>query len=274
MSPHKYLRKRIALPQEHGAWALYLSPLIVGYWAGGTWQITCLYLFVAATAGFLIRQPITAWAKVRSGRRPVTDMPAIRFWTLVYGAIGALHVTGLVLRGFGYLLYLAVPAVPVVAWHLWLIAHRAERRQVLIEVVGTGVLSLSAIAAMWVGVGHYDTLGWLLWLLMWVGGASAVIYTYLRLEQRTAGPLPSLRERLRMGRLALVFAGFNLLLVAAFVAGGAVSPWLLLPFAIQAAEVVRGTLHPATGHRPKQIGMRQLVVMVLFTAAFMWAWRQ
>ena len=274
MNPRKYLRKRIAVPQEHGAWALYLSPLIVGYWAGGRWHVACLYLFVAATAGFLIRQPITAWAKVGSGRRPVSDLPAIRFWILLYGAIGALHVTGLVLRGFGYLLYLAVPAVPVVAWHLWLIAHRAERRQLLIEVVGTGVLSLSAIAAMWVGVGHYSTLGWLLWLLMWVGGASAVIYTYLRLEQRTAGPIPSFGRRLRMGRVALTCAGTNLALAGGFALAGVVSPWLLLPFVIQAVEVIRGTLHPATGHRPKQIGIRQLIVMILFTVAFMWAWRQ
>ena len=44
--------------------------------------------------------------KVRSGRRPRDTLPAAWFWIAVYGAVGALHVLGLVLRGFGYVLYL------------------------------------------------------------------------------------------------------------------------------------------------------------------------
>ena len=269
MSQNKYLRRRIAVPAEHGSWALFLSPLLVGYVAGGRWTIACAYLLVAAMVGFMIRQPITALAKVRSGRRPETDLPAIRFWIVVYSVIGALHVYGLVLRGFGYLLYLAVPAVPVAAWHLWLIAHRAERRRLLVEIVGTGVLALSAIAALWVGVGKYSTMGWLLWMLMWTEGGTAVVYMYLRLEQRTAGPIPSLRERLRKGRSALITASVGLVLVLAFAIPGVVSYWLLLPFGIQAAESLRGTLMPATGLRPKIIGIRQLIVTVLFTVTFM-----
>jgi len=272
MSKNKYFRRMIALPSEHGSWALFLSPLSIGYVAGGRWTIACAYLFVAAMCGFLIRQPITMLAKVRAGRRPSTDLPAIYFWIVVYGVVGALHVFGLTLRGYGYLLWLAVPAVPVVVWHLWLIAHRAERRQLLIEIVGTGVLSLSAIAALWVGHGGYTTMGWLLWLLMWAEGAAAVLYTYLRLEQRTAGPIESLSRRLRMGRTALLAAGTNLLLVLGFAIAGVVSYWLLLPFAIQAAETVRGTLRPATGQRPKIIGIRQLIVTILFTVAFMITW--
>ena len=272
MSRPSYFRKRIALPQEHGSWALFLGPLLIGFWAGGQWRVASLYLIVAATAGFLIRQPLTAWIKVRAGRRPATDLPAIRFWIVAYGGIAALHVAGLVLRGFGYLLYLAVPALPVVAWHLWLIAHRAERRQLLVEVVGTGVLSLGAVAAMWVGVGAYDHHGWLLWLYMWAAGANSIIYTYLRLTQRTADAPRNTTARLRMAAPALVSAGCNLGLVVGFALLGASSWRLLVPFGIQAVECIWGMLHPASGARPKQIGMRQLLVTILFTLAFLWAW--
>jgi hypothetical protein len=272
MHVSSYFRKRFAIPNEHGSWALFLSPLLIGFVAGRGWNVACLYLIVAATAGFLIRQPIVAWTKVRSGRRPASDLPAIRFWFLLYAAIAGLHVGGLVLRGFGYLLWLAVPAVPVVVWHLWLIANRAERRQRLVEVVGTGVLSLSAIAAMWVGVGHYAHEGWLLWLLMWMAGAQSILYTYVRLDQRTAGPLPTRSARVGLARPALISSALNLLVVAGFAALAQV-PWaLLLPFAIQGAECLWGTAHPATGERPKRIGIRQLVVTVLFTAAFAWTW--
>ena len=77
---------------------------------------------------------------------------------------------------------------------------------------------------------------------------------------------------LRLGRGALVVAFGNLVVVAGFTVAGTVSPWLLVPFGIQAAETLWGTLHPATGVRPKVIGIRQLVVTVLFTVAFMLTW--
>ena len=122
-------RKQIALPQDHGSWVFILSPLLIGIFAGGTFSYVTINLFVAAMAAFLLRQPMTAIIKAYSGRRPRTDLPAARFWAGLYGVIASATLLGLIFEGFGYILYLAVPGVPVFAWHLWLVSKRAERRQ-------------------------------------------------------------------------------------------------------------------------------------------------
>jgi len=62
-------KRHVALPADHGSWVFLLSPLVIGLFAGGRWTTPCLYLIVAALAGFLIRQPLTLAVKVRSGRR-------------------------------------------------------------------------------------------------------------------------------------------------------------------------------------------------------------
>ena len=104
---HKYFRRNIAITNEHGSWVFFLSPLLIGIFAGENWSTPLFYLIIAALAGFLIRQPIAITVKVYSGRRPRRDLPASFFWITVYGVIGLTMVIGLVLRGFGYVLYLA-----------------------------------------------------------------------------------------------------------------------------------------------------------------------
>ena len=110
---------------------MFLGPLAIGIFAGGRWHTTVLYLAVAATCAFLVRQPITLVVKVHSGRRSRETLATAWFWVALYTAVGLLHVTGLVLRGFGYLLYLAAPGFLVFGWYLYLLSRRAERRQML-----------------------------------------------------------------------------------------------------------------------------------------------
>ena len=157
-----YLRKQIFLPQDHGSWVFIFSPLLIGLFAGGQFNQASLYLMIEAVFAFLIRQPITIAVKAYSGRRARTDLAAARFWIVVYGFVILTAIAGLILAGAGYILILAVPGIPVFAWHLWLVSRREERRQVNVEIIATGVLALAAPAAYWVGIGGYDSTGW--WL--------------------------------------------------------------------------------------------------------------
>ena len=155
-----YFQRHIAITNEHGSWVFLFSPLLIGIFAGGHWSTPLLYLILAALSAFLIRHPIVIAVKAYSGRRSRKDLPAARFWMVVYGVIGLLMVAGLVLRGFGYVLYLALPGAPVFGWHLWLVSRRAERRQAGVEIIASGVLALSAPAAYWVSIGAPDPVGW------------------------------------------------------------------------------------------------------------------
>jgi hypothetical protein len=269
----RFARRHVALPSDHGSWVFLLSPLIIGLFAGGRWTTPCAYLIVAALTGFLVRQPVTIAVKALCGRRSREDLPAAVFWTLLYTGIGSIHVVGLVLRGFGYLLYLAIPGMAVFAWYLWLVSRREERGQVVLEMLAIGVLALTAPAGYWVGLGRPDSMGWLLWLLTWAQSGASVVFVHLRISQRGAKDDMSLARRWRDGVPSLPLSGFNLVAVTAVCLAGVVPRWLFVPYAVQFAECVNGTLRPATGLKPKQIGRRQLLVSTVFTVLFVLAWR-
>lgn len=261
-------RKVVALPQEHGTWAFLLSPLFIGLAAGGRWTVETAMLVLGVLVAFFLRQPIVILVKVLSGRKPRTLFYPALFWIGVYGTLGLLILVWFWLRGMGYLLYLALPALAVFMWHLYLVHRRAERGQREVEIVASGALALAAPAALWVARGYPDPMGWLLWLLAWFQSAASIVYAYVRLEQRRWSRWPSLSARLRAGWRALLYTTFNVIAVAVLGFLGLVSPWLWLAYALQWGETVWGVLRPAVGWRPTRIGFRQLVVSGLFTLVF------
>lgn len=271
-------KKQIALPQDHGSWVFILSPLLVGIFAGGTFTYATFNLVVAAMSAFLMRQPLTVTVKALSGRRSASDLPAARFWVLVYGFISAAALLGLILEGFGYILYLAVPGAPVFAWHLWLVSKRAERRQAGVEVIATGVLALTAPAAYWIGVGGYNPNGWWLWLFCWLQSAASIVYAYLRLSQRELSPdqaqVKTRGDWLGMGNRALIYTSFNLLFSAISGFASLIPPLIFIPFLLQWLETVWGVVNPAIGWKPTRIGIRQLIVSIIWTILFIVFWSQ
>ncbi len=272
-----YFKRQIAIPQDHGSWVFILSPLLVGIFAGGEFSLASFSLFISAMAAFMLRQPMTIFVKTVSGRRPKTDQPPALFWVVVYGTIAALALLGLILSGFGFLLYLAVPGIPVFAWHLWLVSQKAERRQAGIEVIATGVLSLTAPAAYWIGVGRYDPFGWWLWLFTWLQSAASIVYAYLRLGQREMDQdqarAMSRGGWFQMGIRAFLYTSFNLGLSILLGWLKFVPPFIFVPFLLQWAETLWGITHPAVGWKPTRIGVRQMIVSILWTAAFIIFWR-
>ena len=267
-----YFKKQIALPQDHGSWVFIFSPLLIGIFAGGSFTLSTFNLILAAMSAFLIRQPMTVIVKAYSGRRPKSDLAAARFWVLIYGSIAALALLGLILQKFSFLLILAVPGIPVFAWHLWLVSQRAERKQAGIEVIATGVLSLVAPAAYWVGVGRYDPLGWWLFLWAWLQSAASIVYAYLRLEQRELkqdqAAVMSGSEKWALGKRAFLYTSFNL--GASLILGWAnwIPQFIFIPFLVQWLETIWGITHPAAGWKPVRIGVRQLIVSMLWTILF------
>jgi len=276
---NKIFRRHIALPQDHGSWVFILSPLLIGLFAGEHFTPASINLILAAMSAFLLRQPVSIAVKAYAGRRSREDLPAARFWMLIYGITLVLALTGLVAAGFTYVLYLAIPGIPVFAWHLYLVSKRAERKQAGVEILATGALALAAPAAYWVGIGYSASLGWALWLLTWLQSAASIVYAYLRLQQRelpvkreqTAGVESS--EQWIMGNRALQYTSFNLALSLALGWSAWLPRWIFIPFLVQWLETLWGITHPATGWKPTAIGVRQLIISTLFTLLFIVFWR-
>ncbi|UCD41910.1 MAG: YwiC-like family protein [Chloroflexota bacterium] len=265
-------QRHVALPSDHGSWVFLLSPLLIGLFAGNSWSIAAIFLIITALSAFLLRQPITVAVKVYSGRRHKRDLPAAWFWIGIYGLVATLGLVGLISQGFAYLLILALPGIPVFSWHLYLVSRRAERRQLGVEIVASGVLALAAPAGYWIGVGSLDPVGWLLLALTWLQSAASIVYAYLRLEQRELDSIPDLSTRLSKGRRALIYTSFNLFFVITLGLVDLVSPLLVLPYTLQLVEAIWGTINPAIGIRPTAIGIRQLIISSLFTLLFILAW--
>jgi hypothetical protein len=264
--------RHVALPSEHGSWVFLLSPLLIGLFAGDSWSLAAISLIIASLAAFLIRQPVTIVVKVYSGRRRRRELPAAWFWISVYGFIAAVGLLGLLIQGFGYLFILALPGVPVFIWHLYLVSKRAERRQMGVEIVASGVLALSAPAGYWIGVGGLDPVGWLLLILAWLQSAASIVYAYLRLEQRQLDSIPGIHARTRMSLRALLYTTFNLILVVILSIFNLVATLLFIPYLLQWLETIWGTINPAVGKSPRAIGLRQLIVSSLFTVLFILTW--
>ena len=268
----RIFRRHIALTNEHGSWVFFLSPLLVGLFVGGSFSIASIFLVCGTLAGFLVRQPITVLVKIRSKRRSRRDQPAALFWVTVYSAVGLLMVIGLILQGFGRILLLGLPGVLIFIWHLYLVSKRSERRQMGVEIVASGVLALAAPAAIWIGRGELGVVGIWVWFVLWLQSAASIVYAFLRLDQRELARVPDLKSRLKMGWRALLYVTFNLLVVSGLSLAGLFPRLLFLPFGLQWAETLWGTINPAVGWRPNAIGIRQLIISSLFTALFILLW--
>jgi hypothetical protein len=267
------LRRHIAVPQDHGSWVFILSPLLIGLFAGGRFKTASFHLILAAMAAFMLRQPATMLVKIWSGRRPHEDLGAARLWFAVYLVTCLLAVIALVIEGFGYVAYLAVPGIAIFGWYLYLVSKRDERRQAGVEIVATGALSLAAPAAHWVGVGAYDPAGWWLWILVWMQTAASIVHAYLRLDQRILDHPPELIERWKLGRRAAIYTTFNLASSLTLGLASVLPAWIFLPYLIQWIETMWGILRPAIGWKPTRIGIRQLIVSTLWTLLFVLMWR-
>ena len=268
----KYLRKQIYLPQDHGSWGFILMPLFIGFFAGNKFSTPAIYLVIAAMAAFFIRQPVTVAIKAYAGRRPRTDLPAARFWMLVYGFIALLMLIGLSARGFFDVLYLAIPGVAIFGWHLLLVSKRDERKQAGLEVVASGALALAAPAALWVSSGSYNTQGWILWILVWFQSAASIIHAYMRLEHRNQTQIPERSAQFQIGKRAIMYTSFNFVASLLLGISGLLPRFIFIPFLLQLAETAWWAFNPAIKAKPTSVGFRQLAVSSLFTVLFILVW--
>jgi hypothetical protein len=265
-------QKQIALPSDHGSWVFLLSPFLIGVFTASEWSADILILLIGLLAAFFARQPASIAIKVLSKRRSRQDLPASSFWIACYSLIGLIAFVYLARRGYGYLLWLALPGLIVFGWHLWLVSLRSERYQMGVDIIASGTLALAAPAAYWVSIGENSSTGWILWVLVWLQSASSIVYAFLRLGQRRLKESPPKSIIWQMGQRALLYSGFNLVLTLVLSITTKLPDLIWLPYLLQFIETIWGTLNPAVGVKPTKIGWRQLIVSTLFTLVFILVW--
>jgi hypothetical protein len=159
---------------------------------------------------------------------------------------------------------LAFPGLPVFAWHLWLVSRREERGQQGVELVGSGVLALTAPAAYWVAGGENRIEAWLIWALSWLQSVASIVYIYLRLHQRQLTKPLSLDEKWRTGGRTIVYHTFNLALSTVLSLMNLIPIGIPIAFAVVFLDALEGIANPPLGAKPASIGIRQLTFSTLF----------
>ena len=273
-----YWQKHFYLPQDHGSWVFVFSPIIAGLWLAKPLGWEHLPITAGAIFFFLLRQPLTVVVKVMAGRRDSRDRNPALLWSGIYAAALLAALAGMIWFNQWYVLVaMAVPAGAMLAWQFALVWQRQERKQRTFEVLSTGLLAFIAPALVWVNPGlqwvqPFSIQGLLLWGLLFLQAGASIYYAYSRLEQRAWQRLPDWNTRLKTSAGALSFTLFNVLLTAQMGASRVVLPQLWLAFAIQFAETLYSIWKPAIGAKPTTIGIRQLVVSVLFLLVFLALW--
>jgi len=234
------------VPNQHGAWAMLVLPVVVGALrAGPTWRH--LLLAIAWLAAYLAFFATGLW--LRSGRK-ARYWPPVRAYALVTAALGV----GL-LASRPALVTWGVVYAPLLAVSLWHSVRRTDRSLVNDAVTMVAASVMVAVAA---GLGPAAPDGWA-WLPGTTDGATWVV-TGLVLAYFFGTALyvkTMIRDRGDRRRYVQSVAHHALVCAPAFVW----SPWagvLLVALAVRAAVVPRLWPHAT----PRTVGLGEVAASV------------
>ncbi len=182
-------RKSLVVPTEHGAWSWLLVPWLVGAVFGlaspddAAWAGRALTLpLIGGLSAYMIRQPATAWLRIRQGRGRQADRPLALGWTAGFSLLSLLCLLGLLALGRSALLGLALPFLAIqVAYLLAARSGRAAMRSLWMELAGAAGLALTAPAAYISATGQLTPVALALWALLALQNTMGVLYVRLRL---------------------------------------------------------------------------------------------
>jgi len=275
ISRRRIFRKSLVIPTEHGSWSWLLVPFFVGAAVAGavlgtgTSSLPALLLtLVGGLGAFLVRQPASAWLRIRRGRASRADEPLAAGWTLGLASAAGLCLAGLLALGRTALLWLVIPFALVLL--LYLVASRSGRaamRALWTELIGAVGLALMAPAAVIAVTGELSELAWALWGLMSLQNALGVLYVRLRLadtRRRPANRTPAL-----VGHTV----GLGLVVMAGLL--GWVPLLTAIPFAAVLIRAVWAVRRPRPVTNVRRFGFTEVGVEVLsglWIVASYWLW--
>ncbi len=167
------------IPREHGAWAMWIVPAVVGAGlAGANYGLASLF-FLAALLLFWARYPFWVWTRSRGRRAPPLGVIA---FASVMGLVGAALALSLAAtQGRWALLWFGAIVALVTAIHLELII-RGHDRSLAAEFLGISALALAGPATYHVATTSLDSRALLAWLLPVIFFGASVFTVKLRVD--------------------------------------------------------------------------------------------
>jgi hypothetical protein len=242
MREHTPKRLSIPLPKEHGSWAMFAVPLIIGFAVAAQWQWRSIWLIAAALGLFLVRFPIDTLIKTR--KRPNADRAWLIRWSIVYGSSAVLCGGWLIVADRLYwLIPLGVLGAALLIYHWWLVERRREM-SARGELAGIFGLALGAPLAYYVSTGTLNGTALGLWIVSALYFGGTVFYIKLKVRQQPKEPAPDrVSERLVKAKACLTYQSVVLTLVSLLVAFERLPALAVLAFVPMTLKVLYGVTH-------------------------------
>lgn len=257
------VRTKMWLPREHGAWAMFVVPLLVGIGASGKWNVNLPLLALTVSGFFLLRYPLMLAVKSRAfdTRREVLR------WSLIYTALTAISGGWLLLASQLWLL-LPIGALGLVTLVIYLLlATRRAEMSTAGEWLGVAGLALGAPAAYLVATRVLDTTAVVVYLLnvLFFGGTVLYIKFKVREQSRTVTLTSKWFQKLWAGRATILYHTLVLIAVVLLAANGIVPALVVAAFALPMCKVVQGVLTRPSRLNIPRLGLIELVITATFT---------
>ena len=178
---HSHLGARPRLfivPREHGAWAMWIVPGVVGAGLAGTGYGISALLMVAVLLLFWARYPLWLWARSRSRTLPDGAIPTM----LTTGIAGAGIVVGLAVAYERWSLFVFAAMVSVALLANIRLVMAGGERSLVGEFIGIASLGLTGPAVYYSATGLLDAQVFAAWLLPALFFGTSVFAVKLRVE--------------------------------------------------------------------------------------------
>ncbi len=249
-------RKNLVLPAEHGSWAWLFIPYLVGVAVAGGVNTAVFLLLLGGLAAFLLRQPATAWLRIRQGRGRLADRPLAVGWTVGLAGTAVFSFVALLFMGLYDLLWLTVPLLALLVVYLVVAFRRqSDVRAMWMELAGAVGLAAMAPAAMIAAQGQLNQTAWVIWGLVGLLNSLGVLYVRLRIADTHQRPI---------SRFPVWFIHLVVLLVVGAAAVREFVPLLtVVPFVILAGRAISAVLRPTPIPHIKRFGFAEVGMELL-----------
>lgn len=216
----------LRMPAEHGAWGMLAVPFLCAATVAGAWNLPLFLFAILVLALFLVRGSMEA-----QGWKSWSDPAHLTLAGLALACGGAL----IWVHGREELLWLALGGVVLYVLQAILVEHhsrnRTEKRSLSAELVGVGLLTLTAPGAWIAARGTLEPAGvkiWLLNLLFFMGGVLYVKYKVRGVLAHQS--FQGLTERFRFGWPVIAYHTLLAVFLSTWIFLGAGSIAVLIAF--------------------------------------------
>ena len=251
------------IPRAHGAWAMWITPLILGMLFSGFTPGGLLLFFTALTL-FITHHPVTMTLQKRKTRQFNNYLAASIMSSVTFVILGGF----LIYQHFSIeLLYIGCATVVILGIHLLLVKLKMGMTA-MGQMTGIAGLTLTAPAVYLINTGTINESSLILWFINFLYFSSTIPYIRLkiRVQSKIHGQITIL-AKLKMGIPAITMSVIPVVIM--IIVG---LKWMILPFIPGLLKSIWGTFMwlPGEKVRASQLGIIEFIFTVVFILLTWW----